>query len=367
MKVAIVGTRGVPNNYGGFEQFAEYLSRSFIDKGHEVTVYNSHNHPYTEPDWHGVTIVHKFDPEFIFGSFGQFIYDFNSIWHARHQRFDIILQLGYTSSSIWSFLFPKDSIVITNMDGLEWKRSKYSAPVQKFLKYAEYLAAVKSDYLVADSLGIKDYLSKEYNLDSVFIPYGAHPFDLPDETVLRQYELSTYNYDMLIARMEPENSIEVILDGVVLAGVARDFLVVGRTTTPFGKRLRRKFGTYSRIRFLEAIYDINVLNNLRYYSNLYFHGHSVGGTNPSLLEAMASGALICAHSNAFNSSILGEDAFYFSTPSEVSTHLRNVTRSDAEIHKTRNNFDKVKEYYNWEKVIDQYESFFITCLNGRSK
>lgn len=365
MKVAIIGTRGIPNNYGGFEQFAEYLSKAFTAKGHAVTVYNSHNHPFKASEWNQVTIVHKFDPEFLFGSFGQFIYDFNSIWHTRRRNFDIILQLGYTSSSIWSFLFPKGSIVVTNMDGLEWKRTKYSRPVRKFLKYAEYLAATRSDCLVADSLGIQEYLKEKYDLPSEFIPYGAHPFRDPDVNLLGKYALGKYQYDMLIARMEPENNIEPILDGVVLANAGRDFLVVGRTTTPFGKHLREKFGKYSNIKFLGSIYDISTLNNLRYYSHLYFHGHSVGGTNPSLLEAMASHSLICAHNNIFNSSILGDDAYFFDNARDVARHLKVVTRNEIEMQKTQNNFAKIEIYYNWEKIIDQYEDLFLTVLNGK--
>ncbi|HYD91010.1 MAG TPA: DUF1972 domain-containing protein, partial [Flavobacterium sp.] len=160
MKIAILGTRGIPNYYGGFEQFAEYFAAYLAEKGHEAYVYNSHNHPYQEKTFKGAHIIHKYDPEYRVGTFGQFIYDFNCIRDIRKRNFDIILQLGYTSSSIWSFMFPKKAIVITNMDGLEWKRSKYSAPVRQFLKFAERLAAISSDYLVADSLGIQSFLKK---------------------------------------------------------------------------------------------------------------------------------------------------------------------------------------------------------------
>lgn len=132
MKIAILGTRGVPNHYGGFEQFAEYFSVYLVEKGHEVYVYNSHNHPHQEKVFKGVHIIHQNDPEHKLGTFGQFIYDFNCILDSRKRNFDIILQLGYTSNSIWFFLLPKKSICITNMDGLEWKRTKYSKPYSSF-------------------------------------------------------------------------------------------------------------------------------------------------------------------------------------------------------------------------------------------
>src|SRR5690606_5763699 len=113
MKIAILGTRGIPNHYGGFEQFAEFFSVYLAQKGHEVYVYNSHNHPHQEPTFNGVNIIHCNDPEHKMGTFGQFIYDYNCIIDSRKRNFDIILQLGYTSNSIWFFLLPKKSYIVT--------------------------------------------------------------------------------------------------------------------------------------------------------------------------------------------------------------------------------------------------------------
>ena len=124
MKIGILGTRGVPNYHGGFEQFAEYLSLGLLKRGLDVYVYNSHNHPYQEKIYKGVKIIHKNDPEHKLGTAGQFIYDLNCIRDSRKRNFDIIYQLGYTSSSIWWWLMPKKTIIVTNMDGLEWKRTK---------------------------------------------------------------------------------------------------------------------------------------------------------------------------------------------------------------------------------------------------
>ena len=287
-----------------------------VKAGYEVFVYNSHLHPYKEKSWNGVNLVHCYDPEEKIGSTGQFIYDFNCILDSRKRSFDIILQLGYTSSSVWNWLFPKNVPIVTNMDGLEWKRSKYSKPVQLFLKFAEKLAVFFSDQLIADSKGIQSYLKEKYNKDSVYIPYGANIFRTPSKTVLKEYNLIPYKYDMLIARLEPENSVEEILDGFTASNVNRDFLVVGNTKTSLGKKLIDKYQN-SRIKFIGFVNGIEKLNSLRYYSNLYFHGHTVGGTNPSLLEAMASNALICAQNNFFNKAILAEDALYFSSTEEV--------------------------------------------------
>ena len=296
MKIAIIGTRGIPNHYGGFEQFAEYLAVYLVKHNCEVYVYNSSNHPYKEKTFNGVNIIHCNDPENKVGTVGQFIYDLNCILDTRKKDLDVILQLGYTSSSIWSFVFPKKPLIITNMDGLEWKRSKYNFLVKQFLKFAERLAAKYSDFLVADSEGIKKYIDKKYQKDSKFIAYGCEVVSDVDESILKKYHVEKYGYNMLIARMEPENNVETILDGVVLSDSKTPFLVIGDyTINNFGQRIKEKFSNNSQIIFLGSIYNNYELNVLRFFCNFYFHGHSVGGTNPSLLEAMGSSNFIIAH------------------------------------------------------------------------
>lgn len=361
MKIAILGTRGIPNHYGGFEQFAEFFSVSLVEKGHEVYVYNSHNHPYQERTFRGVNIIHCHDPEHKLGTFGQFIYDFNCILDSRKRGFDIILQLGYTSNSIWFFLLPKKPLIITNMDGLEWKRSKYSGPVRQFLKFAERLAAMNSDYLVADSRGIQKFLMQRYKKDSTFIAYGAHPFSDPDESVLEKYDVEKGNYNMIMARFEPENNLDMVLEGVAMSGDKTVILVVGKHTTKYGAYLKKKYSAYGNIRFTGGIYNLSDLNNLRYYSNLYFHGHSVGGTNPSLLEAMASHALVIAHNNDFNRAILGENGYYFSSPAEVKNIFTSVKKNDN-LQQVRNNYDAIVNTYNWNKINGEYLRLFETAL-----
>ena len=304
MKIAILGTRGIPNYYGGFEQFAEFFSVYLVEKGHDVYCYNSHNHKFQEKTFHGVNIIHQHDPEYKYGTFGQFIYDYNCIMDARTRDFDIILQLGYTSNSVWFFLLPKKPIIITNMDGIEWKRSKYSRPVQQFLKFAERLAAVSSDYLVSDSLGIQTFLKNRYKKDSTYIAYGAHPFNSPDENILNEYSVERYNYMMIMARFEPENNLDMVLEGVSKTNDLTPILVIGNHETKYGSYLKNKYKAFEKIRFIGGIYNLTHLNNLRYFCKLYFHGHSVGGTNPSLLEAMASQAYIAAHGNDFNKGVL---------------------------------------------------------------
>lgn len=359
MKIAILGTRGIPNHYGGFEQCAEYLALGLVGRGHQVIVYNSHNHPYQESEWNGVQLIHCYDPEDKLGTIGQFIYDFNCILDLRRRNVDIILQLGYTSSSAWGWLLPKRTVVTTNMDGLEWKRTKYSRRVKRFLLGAESLAVKYSDYLISDSIGIQNYLSYRYQVESSFIPYGADVFTNPETSVLDEYALTAYGYDLLIARLEPENSIEIILDGVVDADAQRPFLVIGKHETKFGEYLKNKYKENPAIRFIGGIYDINKLNSIRHFSNIYFHGHTVGGTNPSLLEAMASNSLICANDNSFNKYILNSDALYFSTRQDVCEVMSNPANTKDKLKSFLDgNRGKIEDVYSWERIVDQYAEHF---------
>lgn len=356
MKIAILGTRGIPNYYGGYEQFVEFAAPMLVERGHEVHVYNSSLHLFQGTSWKGVQLIRKFDAENKIGTAGQFIYDLNCILDSRSRNFDVILQLGYTSNSIWSFLLPKNSVIVTNMDGLEWKRQQYSKWVRLFLKKAEKWAALSSDFLIADSIGIQDYLKKEYGKNSAYIAYGAQMMAKANDKVLEEFHLQKHRYDLLISRMEPENNIEMIIQAHLLCNTAKPLIIVGKHTNKFGAYLYKKYAG-NRIKFLGPIFNLQKLNSLRFYSNFYFHGHSAGGTNPSLLEAMASYALIFAHNNIFNKAILGEDAFYFNSVEEISQLLsENINRRDY-THFFKNNATKIERDYSWAHIIDLLENY----------
>ena len=367
MKIAIIGTRGIPNRYGGFEQLAEQLSAGLVQKGHSVTVYNSHKHPYRLKELNGVDIVHCYDAAPWLGTAGQFIYDRNCIRDAKTKDFDVLLFLGYTSSSVWGRWYPKRPVIISNMDGLEWKRSKYSNPVQFFLKYAEKLAVKYSHFCIADSIAIQKYLHDKYAIASEFIPYGATIFDNEESALLSQFLLVPKNYFMLMARMEKENNIELILEGFHNSNSGKKFLVIGNTDNRFGKKLLRKFHEDKRIQFAGAIYDPPVLHTLKHFCLIYFHGHSVGGTNPSLLEAMASKALVAAHDNEFNKAVLGNDAYYFDSTTAVQQIIEAPRHEEREQKMIAYNLEKIRGQYNWPAVIDSYDKFITACCQHRSK
>lgn len=354
MNIGIIGTRGIPNYYGGFEECAQQICTRLAASGHKVLVYNSHRHPYQQKEFEGVEIIHKYDPEHRIGTFGQFIYDFNCILDARGRNFDVILMLGYTSSSVWQRFLPAKAAIITNMDGMEWKRSKYSKRVQQFLKRAERWAANGSNVLIADSLEIEKYLSQKYKNQIIYIPYGAQKLKNPDPKMLEKYGVEPGEYNLVVARLEPENNIELVLAGIQKSQIKKVTLVVGNHESAYGEHLKNVYRD-SRIRFIKGTYKKEAILNLRYFSNVFFHGHSVGGTNPSLLEAMACSCMICAHDNPFNREVLGDDASYFSDVNDVANAADLMERNDTQMVKIKNNLNKIKTKYNWKLVTEQYE------------
>lgn len=364
LKIAIAGSRGIPNNYGGFEQCAENLAVLLVKAGHHVTVYNPHYHEFTGEDFHGVKIVPVGNPEKKIGTLGNFMYDYQCMLHALQNEYDILLVLGYTTASVFFPLLRKrKTILVTNMDGLEWKRDKWNAVVKQLARWFESLGARYSDFLVSDNREIRNYLLREYNKESTFIAYGAELFSEPDERVLHQYGLQSSGYDLLIARLEKENNIQTILDGIAGAGVSRPFLVIGKHQTAYGEWLKKRYAAYPDIRFLGGIYNQQHLNNLRWFGRYYLHGHSVGGTNPSLLEAMASGAYIISHDNPFNRDVLENKAWYFDSSEALVKLLADTQKLEERrvdfIHANR---EKIRLQYNWQKIAGEYESLFLGAV-----
>jgi len=363
MKVAILGTRGIPNNYGGFEQCAEYLSVGLVSKGHEVIVYNPEFHPYNSDNYKGVKIIKKASPRNIVGkAAANFIYDYLCLKDAVNRDIDIILELGLITSSLGIiFCNHKGKVITTNLDGLEWKRSKWNNVVQFITKALEKYGVRYSDYLVADNIGIQKYILKKYNKNSAFIPYGAEVFKSPNKKLLKEYNLSPYNYLLTIARLEPENNLEMMFDAYVAAKRNIPYVVIGNHLTNYGDYLKDKYRNLGII-FLGGIFDKNHLDNLRMFAKYYLHGHSVGGTNPSLLEAMAAGAFILGHDNQFNKSVVNNEAYYFSTVKQLTSLLKKKSILDSRHMFTNINIEKIKKTYNWNNIIDQYEKYFIKIL-----
>lgn len=375
MKIAFVSTRGIPNNYGGFEQFAEYISVGMAQKGHEVVVYSPKFHPYQESTYKGVRIKHIYSPETWMGSsVGSFFYDFASLRDAlKKEDFDIIYEAGYTSiipAYIWfNVKKRKRPIFTTNMDGLENKRSKFSPMVRRFLDWEEKMAVKYSHYLIADNMGIHDYYKEKYGKESKFLAYGADIHDDFKAEYLEEFGLKSEEYYILIARLEPENNIVMAIEGYLHSkeNGRRPLIVVGKTNTPHGKELVEKYGNERNVEFVGGIYDFKKLDSVRHFSKAYFHGHSVGGTNPSLLEAMAAGCFIFAHDNIFNRAVLKENAFYYPSADKVTEYLNRIDTiaEGSKIQYTARNIEVIRNEYSWESLIDKHEKYFYWLLSQK--
>lgn len=372
MKIAFISTRGIPNNYGGFEQFAEYISVGLVARGHEVVVYSPHFHPYKEETYKGVRIKHIYSPETWMGSsVGSFFYDFASLKDAlKKEKFDIIYEAGYTSivpAYIWfdvkNIKYP---IFTTNMDGLEYKRTKFNKWVQKFVFWEERMTVKHSHYLIADNMGIHDYYKEKYGKESKFLAYGADIYDDYNDAYLKEYNLTPNDYYLLIARLEPENNIVMAIEGYLASKEKgkRPLVIVGKTNTPHGKELLAKYGNEESVRFVGGIYDFSKINSIRHFSYAYFHGHSVGGTNPSLLEAMASDCFILANDNIFNKAVLGDNAIYYSSIANVTSLLNDIDKISENYKHTfiQNNLEVIRKEYSWDKLVDEHEKYFEWLL-----
>ncbi len=341
-KIAILGTRGIPNQYGGFEALAEKLSVFLVEQGHEVFVYQTHNHPYADNQFRGVKLVHCYNPEVWLGTFGQFGYDLLCQLDAQKRNFDVWLHLGYTSNTVWGRYWPKGVLHISNMDGLEWKRSKYNPLVQRFLKWAEKKAVIHSDKLVADHPVIQSYLKNVYNADSKMIRYGAgfiNPLkpnvDLPD------------SFDLVMARMEPENNVLMALESQL--HTKRPLVIAGNIATRYARKLTKRFPNGKKVYWIGGVYNPSEAEWLRKNCVYYIHGHSVGGTNPSLVQAMATGCRIIAHDNAFSREILGEKAVgYYANNNQLAALRR--TQSDGEVQFA---------VPSWKDICEAYESLIL--------
>ncbi|HEX5313587.1 MAG TPA: DUF1972 domain-containing protein [Gammaproteobacteria bacterium] len=367
ISVAICGTRGIPNNYGGFEQFAQHLAVELVARGYEVIVYNPHFHAVSDDLYHGVKIVSKWCPESLLGPFAHYVYDYLCLRDAMRRRSRIVLECGCTSSGPGLLLLrQRGAIVVLNTDGIEWTRAKWGRLAKALIRLSEKTAIRRAAYLVADNPGIATYLRKEYDEDATVIPYGTTVPESVDVTLLDSYGLRPNGYFLAVARLEPENNIEAILQGFLASGSAKSLCIVGNHHTRYGRYLRTTFGD-ERIKYLGGIYRQPVLHALRHFSALYFHGHSVGGTNPSLLDAMADGALICAHDNVFNRAVLGDDGLYFSTREEVAESIRREEENlKLRPRLVENNLAKVRSRYSWQTISDAYEALFLRVSAERS-
>jgi glycosyltransferase involved in cell wall biosynthesis len=353
MRLAILGTRGIPARYGGFETFAEQLAVRLVERGHEVTVFCEAAQG-GEETYKGVTLRHLKTRNL--GPLTTLFFDAESLWQAR-SRFDVVYMLGYGSSMFcWLPRFWNTPVWI-NMDGLEWKRAKWSPIARWYLHSAEAIATRIPDRIITDASAIKANLESRYlRLPTCdVIPYGCEIISNACAEELKSFGLIPGAYYLVVCRFEPENHVREIAEGFLGSSTNARLVLVGDHN---GKSTyaRSLLGYQSdRILFTGPIYDAPKVQALRFYCRAYLHGHSVGGTNPSLLEAMGCGNVVIAHDNPFNREVLGDSALFFSTSKMVSARVEAVDSDQAELSTMRcGAMNRAREFYSWESITNQY-------------
>lgn len=358
LRIAILGTRGIPARYGGFETFAEQLSVRLVQRGFQVTVYADCDTP-PPPDalLRGVRVRYRRRPRL--GPASVIVYDCACLWDAR-QGYDLVYMLGYGAA--WACWWPRvcGTPVWINVDGLEWARSKWSAPARLYLRAMEWVATRTATRLIADAQAIERRFRQRYprGAPCTTIAYGADivsPAEV-DPASLQAWDLTPRQYALVVARPEPENHVLEIIEGYLQHPGDWPLVVVGDVSgaTPYQRRLLALRS--DRVRFIGAIYDTATLTALRAHAAVYLHGHSVGGTNPSLLESMACGCLVIAHDNPFNREVAGAEAEYFSGASSLAHALDRLRdESPDRLQRRRQAMqDRVRFHYDWDQIADTY-------------
>lgn len=355
-KIAILGTRGIPAQHGGFETFAEEIAIRLVSHGLEVTVYCMTKKRRPQALYKGVRLVSIAVPRL--GPLTTIIFDLLCLWKAR-KGFDLVYMLGYGSSLFTCIPRLWGTPVWINMDGLEWKRSKWGGIAKTYLKIMEFIAMRFANRIIADAEGIKAFLYERHRVDTpcAMIAYGTQIIDqVPSTVILDERRLKPYHYYLVVCRLEPENHVQEVVEGYSRSGSSLPLVVVGdhRKPTAYVRRLLE--WKSDRVQFYGAIYDRDRLAELRYYCTAYLHGHSVGGTNPSLLEALGCGNIVIAHDNPFNREVAGDAATYFNNSDEIPAIIgRLETMNDAQRTSAAARARKrIQDHYTWERITDAY-------------
>jgi glycosyltransferase involved in cell wall biosynthesis len=357
MKLAIIGTRGIPANYGGFETFAEELSTRLVARGHDVTVYGrSNNIRYAEPTYKGVklTILPTIETKYL----DTVVHTFLSVFHALGKAFDCVLMCN-AANAIFA-LVPRLSgtPVALNVDGIERLRKKWGAAGRAYYRFSEYLATLIPNVVVSDADVIRDYYLDKYGRSSVTIKYGANCERTETTTVLQKLGLQPRGYFLYVSRLEPENNAHLVVQAFEKVRTGKRLLIVG--DAPYARKYieELKSTNDARILFPGAIYGLGY-RELQSHAHAYVHATEVGGTHPALVEAMGAGNCIIVNNTPENREVVGDCGLYFQDTEGLSHQIR-VTLKDTELVEClrKDAADRAKARYSWDAVTGAYEKLF---------
>ena len=361
LRVAIIGSRGYPSTYGGFETFVRRLAPFLADQGHEVTVYCRKDMKVAPggADPRVKTVVTRgIDSK----SLSTLSYGLTAMWHARRQRYDAALVLNVANGYFLPLLRASKIPTVVNVDGLEWLRDKWSWPAKKVFWWGAKMSRRYADRLVVDSVAIGRYWKETFGVDSVFIPYGADIDVEPDPNPVLAVGATPGTYVLVVARLVPENNIELFLDACDLLPADQEVVIVGSAIGwPEIEERIRGLATCRPVRWLGHVSDQRLLAALWKHCAVYFHGHSVGGTNPALLQAMGHGAPVVAVDTVFNREVLGDTGTI--VRSDARTIAKCLARSGVDPDNQRlinlEGCEQIRARFSWSSVLGSYESALI--------
>lgn len=355
MRIAFLGTRGVPARYGGFETAVEEIGHRLSERGHEVVVY-CRNEGQTLICHRGMRLVNL--PALRLKVGETLSHTLICAFHLLRNPVDVALLFNAANATLIPLIRLGRPPVALHMDGLEWQRGKWGRAGRHYYLAAERLGVRLADSIIADSEAIQDYYIGRYGVQPVLLSYGAPVREDPQNARLAELELEPFAYHLVVARFEPENHVDVALDGFAKSGSSLPFVVVGAAAYPgaHARRIEELAGADDRVRLLGALWDQDLLDQLYGNCASYIHGHSVGGTNPSLLRAMGSGAPVLALDVSFAREVAGECGRYFSDAAELSRLLGDVERDRAGARERgRAGRRRVKSRYDWDRVAEGYD------------
>lgn len=355
-KISIIGTVGIPAKYGGFETLTEYLTKN-LGTVYDITVYCSLKNSHTNQNKHNNANLSYINLKA--NGIQSIPYDIISIFRALKSS-DVLLILGVSGCLVLPIvkLISKNKILV-NIDGLEWKRAKWGKFAKWFLKLSEKIAVKYADEIITDNKVITDYVKSDYGASSHLIAYGADhvTHESFDKQLIENYPFVKIDYAFKVCRIEPENNIHVILSAFSKLPNNNIVCVGNWTNSEYGIMLREEYKTFKNIFLLDPIYNQKVLNQLRSNCSIYIHGHSAGGTNPSLVEAMQLKLPVFAYGIQYNIETTENKAFYFSNAAELILLLKNTNKNDLSL--IADNMKAIAEKrYTWLAISQAYSSLF---------
>ncbi|PRY49338.1 glycosyltransferase involved in cell wall biosynthesis [Geodermatophilus tzadiensis] len=354
LSIAMLGTRGVPARYGGFETAVEEVGRRLVERGHRVVVY-CRTVPGTDryPAEHlGMELVHL--PAARRRSLETLSHSALSVRHLLTHRTDAAFVFNAANAPLLPALRAARIPVATHVDGLEWKRAKWNGVGRRYYRVAESLAVRWSDVLIADAQGIADYYRDAFAAPTTLLTYGA-PLITPGRSRLAELGLEPGGYHLAVARFEPENHVDVVVEGYAASDAALPLVVVG--SAPYADDYTRRVHALAdhRVRFLGGVWDQELLDQLYANCCTYLHGHSVGGTNPSLLRAIGAGAAVTAYDVDFNREVVGDAGRYFRTAADVAREVAAVEADPGWVARAGRCARERARGYDWDEVAVGYE------------